>query len=279
MCGVVQRTSTPNKAVPTAAVLPQSNPSTINVLRQYNGGGRGRTTWGRRCAWRVLRRCMSYFRTNRCNDRASRLCHPRVSLMIWHEALGHSCKVVASTQSFKYQYKYQYLSLKYQYRYKYSKMVLKCRSSTSTSTQYYNPAFLYTQGEVMSQSLWSRYDRHFLDIGLTRYNALSKMAKIYHVIQINWTSLLKMSTWSLTYQQSVFKRYHSDNHFSEFLPTRWRRKSTVIDMEQNYVTVSLRIHLWLICYFDDCSTITSAVVSYLPSVDYFLINFYLAHCC
>ena len=45
----------------------------------------------------------------------------------------------------------------------------------------------------------------------------------------------------LTYEQSVFNRYHSDKHFSEFLPTRWRQKSTGIDMEQNYVTVSLCI--------------------------------------
>jgi len=29
----------------------------------------------------------------------------------------------------------------------------------------------YTQGEVTSQSLWSRYDRHF--VGITRHNALS----------------------------------------------------------------------------------------------------------
>jgi len=36
----------------------------------------------------------------------------------------------------------------------------------------------------------------------------------------------------------VFKRYHSDKHRSEFLPTRWRQKSTGIDMEQNYVTVT-----------------------------------------
>ena len=28
---------------------------------------------------------------------------------------------------------------------------------------------------------------------------------------------------SATYQQSVLKRYHSDKHFSRFLPTRWRR--------------------------------------------------------
>jgi len=45
----------------------------------------------------------------------------------------------------------------------------------------------------------------------------------------------------LTYQQSVFKRYYSDKHFSEFLPTRWRQKPTAIDMEQNYVTVTLCI--------------------------------------
>jgi len=48
-----------------------------------------------------------------------------------------------------------------------------------------------------------------------------------------------MSVWSPTYQQSIFKRYHNDKHFSEFLPTRWRQKSTGIDMEQNYVTVTL----------------------------------------
>ena len=51
-----------------------------------------------------------------------------------------------------------------------------------------------------------------------------------------------MSIRSLTYQQSVLKRYHSDKHFSEFLPTRWRQKSTGIDMEQNYVTITLCVH-------------------------------------
>ena len=51
-----------------------------------------------------------------------------------------------------------------------------------------------------------------------------------------------MSTLSLSYQQSVFKCYHSDTHFSQFLPTRWRQKSTGIDMEQNYVTVTLCIY-------------------------------------
>jgi len=35
--------------------------------------------------------------------------------------------------------------------------------------------------------------------------------------------------------------YHSDKHFSDFLPTRWRQKSADIDMEQNHVTVTLCI--------------------------------------
>ena len=38
--------------------------------------------------------------------------------------------------------------------------------------------------------------------------------------------------------KSVFKRYHSNKHFS-VLPTRWRRKPAGIDMEQNYATVTL----------------------------------------
>jgi len=67
------------------------------------------------------------------------------------------------------------------------------------------------------------------------------MAKICRVIQIKLNQFKKMSIWSLTYQQSVFERYRSDKRFSEFLPTRWRQKSTGIDMEQNYVTVTLCI--------------------------------------
>ena len=39
-------------------------------------------------------------------------------------------------------------------------------------------------------------------------------------------------------RKRYFKRYHSDKHLSEFLPTRWRQKSTGIDMEQSYVTVT-----------------------------------------
>ena len=68
---------------------------------------------------------------------------------------------------------------------------------------------------------------------------MPKVAKIYRVIQIKLNQFKKMSIRSLTYRQSVFKRYHSDKHLSEFLPTRWRQKSTGKDMGQNYVTVTL----------------------------------------
>ena len=40
----------------------------------------------------------------------------------------------------------------------------------------------------MSQSLWSRYDRHF--VGITRYNALSEMVKIYRAIQMKLNQLV-----------------------------------------------------------------------------------------
>ena len=69
-------------------------------------------------------------------------------------------------------------------------------------------------GDVTSQSLWSRDDRYF--VGITRYNALRYMAKIDHVIRIKLNQFKKMDIWSLTYQQSACKRYHSDKHFSDF---------------------------------------------------------------
>ena len=55
-----------------------------------------------------------------------------------------------------------------------------------------------------------------------------------------------MSMWALTYQQGVLKRYHSGKRFSEFLVTRWRQKSTGMDMEQNYA-ISLYVYSALWC--------------------------------
>jgi len=45
----------------------------------------------------------------------------------------------------------------------------------------------------------------------------------------------KMSIRPPTCQQSVFKLYHGDKHFSKVLPTRWRQKLTDVDREQNHV--------------------------------------------
>jgi len=58
------------------------------------------------------------------------------------------------------------------------------------------------------------------------------MAKIYRFIQIKLNQSVQENVHvMLTYHESVFKRYHSDEYFSKFLLTRWRQKSTGIDME------------------------------------------------
>ena len=73
-----------------------------------------------------------------------------------------------------------------------------------------------------------------------------KWRRIIVLFVQNWISYFKkMYIWSPTYQQSIFERHHSDKHFSEFLPTRWRQKSTGIDTEQNYITVTLCIVMFI----------------------------------
>ena len=57
-----------------------------------------------------------------------------------------------------------------------------------------------------------------------------------------------MSIWPLTYRQSIFKRYHTVANISRSFPTRWRQKSTGIDREPNYVTVTRRGWLWRLRY-------------------------------
>jgi len=73
------------------------------------------------------------------------------------------------------------------------------------------------------------------------------MAKIYRLIQIKLNQLVQENVYMITDLplKRIFKRYHSDKHFSEFLRTKWRQKSTGIDKEQNYVTVTLCIHAGL----------------------------------
>jgi len=53
-----------------------------------------------------------------------------------------------------------------------------------------------------------------------------------------------MSTWSLTFRQSVFT-WQQSNTFLRVLPTRWLRKPAGIDTERNYATVTLCIASYL----------------------------------
>ena len=71
-----------------------------------------------------------------------------------------------------------------------------------------------------------------------------KGTKIHRVIRI-WTGLIwfkKMSTRSLTYQQSVFNRYHSDRHSLQ----DGRKNRLALIWKKNYVTVTLGI--WTLFY-------------------------------
>ena len=72
------------------------------------------------------------------------------------------------------------------------------------------------------------------------------MPKIYHVIQIQLNQFFKMSIWSLTYQQSVFKHYHSDISQSFYLQDGG--KNQLADMERIYVTVILCIRFGHVKY-------------------------------
>ena len=59
------------------------------------------------------------------------------------------------------------------------------------------------------------------------------MAKIYRVTEIKLDQLVSENVHMITdLPTKRIKRYHSDLHFSEFLPTRWQKKSTGIDMKQ-----------------------------------------------
>ena len=63
------------------------------------------------------------------------------------------------------------------------------------------------------------------------------MAKIHRVIQIK---LNQLGHW-LT-NKAYLSGITVTKHFWEFLPTRWRQKSTGIDTEQNYATATLCIN-------------------------------------
>jgi len=66
------------------------------------------------------------------------------------------------------------------------------------------------------------------------------MAKIYRVIQIKLNQLVSENVHMISdLEQNVFKRYHSIKYLSEMI--KIAAKINCIDMEQNYVTVTLYV--------------------------------------
>jgi len=102
---------------------------------------------------------------------------------------------------------------------------------------------LYIQWSDVTESM-AQYDRHF--VGITRFNVFSWMAKIYRVIQIK---LIQFVSRKCPYDdrptnEASLRAISQWQTFLRVLPTRWRQKSTGIDVEQNYVTVTPCIVDW-----------------------------------
>ena len=76
---------------------------------------------------------------------------------------------------------------------------------------------------------------------------------LFQYNSIRW--FIQMFVWSLTCQQSVFKRHYSGKHF----PTRWRRKPASIDMDRNYVTVALCIVYTYVLFCSRLRTRSTAI--------------------
>ena len=80
------------------------------------------------------------------------------------------------------------------------------------------PQCFYTLGEVTSENLWSRYDRHV--VGVTWHDVWSQKAKFYGVVHTELNRLVYENvhmTTSLPIKR-IFKCYYSNLHFSEFYP-------------------------------------------------------------
>ena len=91
----------------------------------------------------------------------------------------------------------------------------KMASSVGQSKQY---ALRIHRGEVTSQNLWPRSDRHFAGIayGIMCGVKGRRFIVLHTQHSIRW--FMKMYVRSLACQQSVFRRYHSEKHFLEFYP-------------------------------------------------------------
>ena len=78
-----------------------------------------------------------------------------------------------------------------------------------------------------------------------------------------------MSVWSLTYQQSVFKRYHSNKRFSEFYEmaakTSWHRYRTKLRHCYPIYSTNLQLENWKLFFFCTEFYRCTTVRRYLPS--------------
>ena len=71
---------------------------------------------------------------------------------------------------------------------------------------------------MTSRNLWSRYDRHVVGRPITWHDVWSYKAKIYGVIHIKLNQLVCDNVHAIASlpTKRVFKRYYSNQHFSEF---------------------------------------------------------------
>ena len=122
-----------------------------------------------------------------------------------------------------------------------NRLCRKCKSG--------NEMQLYAQGEVTSQNLWPRYDRHF--VGITWHNAWSYGAKIYCVIWITFDPLVYENVCVITsLPAKCISAISQWKTFVSVLPTRWRRKPDGIEItSQSPYVFCCRQELCIDVYF------------------------------
>ena len=87
----------------------------------------------------------------------------------------------------------------------------------------------------MSQNLRPRYDRHFM--GITWHNMWSLEAQSLWKCQYNH---------SLSCQQSVFQRYHSEKHLWQFYPQDGRESQLALNLRHCHPMYNCKRRLYLV---------------------------------
>ena len=104
--------------------------------------------------------------------------------------------------------------------------VKRTSRSTRASSRPASSSWVYTYGEVTSQNLWPRYDRHF--VAVTWHNVWSQGAKILLCYLNNTRSV---GLWKCPYDH--YRTNKADitvQTFLRLLPTRWLRKPACIEI-------------------------------------------------